>query len=341
MIPSIITPENVGSTSIKSLREYVLANATQINAELLKQGAVLFRGFDITDAVAFEQLCLLLEPDLKNDYLGTSPRNLVKDTKFVFTASELPPHYPIMQHCEMSFLSTAPRKVFFYCTKPALVGGETPLCDFRQVALAMKPALKAVFENRPLKLILNYKALSVGTKKSVRQLKSWSEMFNTVDKKIVEQKAAENNIQVEWRKDDSLRLISNHNSFKQHPTSGETVWFNHLQVFHAAGASLEYAHIARRQKTMKAYGLSWYLKVNERLAKLNQRPDESAMHVTFSDGGKVPYAYIKEVQKLIWKNMYFLKWQKGDMVMIDNFSTSHGRMPYVGPREVLVTWSGN
>jgi hypothetical protein len=32
-------------------------------------------------------------------------------------------------------------------------------------------------------------------------------------------------------------------------------------------------------------------------------------------------------------------WRKNDVLAIDNFSTSHGRLPYEGPREILVCWS--
>ena len=72
------------------------------------------------------------EPVLQNDYLGTSPRNAL--TEFVFSASELPPHFPIPQHCEMSFVARPPRRLFFSCLVPSSgPGGETPLADFRRV----------------------------------------------------------------------------------------------------------------------------------------------------------------------------------------------------------------
>jgi alpha-ketoglutarate-dependent taurine dioxygenase len=37
--------------------------------------------------------------------------------------------------------------------------------------------------------------------------------------------------------------------------------------------------------------------------------------------------------------MYFLKWQQGDVIVLDNFSMAHGRMPYKGPREIYVSWT--
>ena len=57
--------------------------------KLSAHGALLFRGFDVGDAPAFEQVARAVDPELKNEYLGTSPRNAL--TPHVFTASELPP----------------------------------------------------------------------------------------------------------------------------------------------------------------------------------------------------------------------------------------------------------
>ena len=45
------------------------------------------------------------------------------------------------------------------------------------------------------------------------------------------------------------------------------------------------------------------------------------------------------VRDAICKNMVFLKWRKGDVLVIDNDSVSHGRMPYQGPRTVAVAWA--
>ncbi|EMN01662.1 hypothetical protein LEP1GSC035_0219 [Leptospira noguchii str. 2007001578] len=64
----------------------------------------------MTSPQDFEEVILNVDSNLKNNYLGTSPRNQV--TKYTFTATELPPAYPIMQHAEMSFLDSPPKKLF-------------------------------------------------------------------------------------------------------------------------------------------------------------------------------------------------------------------------------------
>lgn len=46
------------------------------------------------------------------------------------------------------------------------------------------------------------------------------------------------------------------------------------------------------------------------------------------------------VRRAIHKNMVYSRWEKGDILCIDNFSTSHGRQPtYDRSRQVIVAWS--
>lgn len=336
--PFIVTPQTIGSNSIGKLKDYIQENLSELNQKMAQNGAVLFRGFEVNQPADFEAIAKTLDSDLKNDYLGTSPRNIVKGTEYVFSASELPPHYPIMQHCEMSFLPTAPRRLMFYCYIEPQVGGETPICDFREVAKSMNPKIKKDFETKGIKIIRNYCA--PGQEKSnTFQLKPWVDMFQTTDKSVVEKKCAENNITVQWVNGDELRLVSDHTAFKKHPQSGDDVWFNHLQVFHASAAAMEYAKIVQRQKTFDAWKVNIYLQVVTFLKKFTEKPIDRAMHVCYADGTEIPESHIQHVQDLIWEHMYFLKWKKGDVIALDNFSTAHGRLPYKGPREIHVSWT--
>ena len=69
--------------------------------------------------------------------------------QYVFTASELPPFFPIPQHIEMSFLPAPPRKLFFCCLEaPTSTGGETCLCDFKKVYDQMDPKVRQTFEEK-------------------------------------------------------------------------------------------------------------------------------------------------------------------------------------------------
>lgn len=334
----IITPNDIKGHQVPYLIQYIREHKDDINAKILSHGAVLFRGFNVNQPTEFEAIAQSIDSDLKNDYLGTSPRNIVEGTQYVFSASELPPYFPIMQHCEMSFLPSAPRRLMFFCHEAPRVGGETPICDFRKLTSDMDPKIKEEFVKKGIKVIRNYCAPG-NEKKDSFQLKPWTDMFQTKDKAVVEKKCAENNITVQWLKDDALRLISTQDAFKTHLITGDVAWFNHLQVFHMVGAATEYAKIARRQNTISAWALHLYLQATTLIKQYTEKPEERAMHICFADDTEIPTSYIQHVQDLIWDNMYFLKWEKGDVIVIDNFSTSHGRMPYKGPRKIYISWT--
>ena len=336
--PSIITPNDLQSNQVNTLQQYIHQNHEKLEQALLEQGAILFRGFDVFKPQDFELLAKTFDSHLKNNYLGTSPRNIVAGTEYVFSASELPNYYPIMQHCEMSFLPTCPRRIMFYCFVAPSFGGETPISDFRAVAEQMNPRIKDDFQKKGIKVIRNYCAPGQEKNNSF-QLKPWVDMFHTEDKSVVEKQCAENNIEVQWLPGDALRLVSTQPAFKMHPQSGKEVWFNHLQVFHAAGAAIEYAKIAKRQMTLDAWKINLYLQAVTFVKRFTEKPIERAMHICYADNTEIPIAHIRHVQDLIWENMYFLKWQKGDVIFIDNFAISHGRMPYQGARNIMVSWT--
>ena len=65
-----------------------------------------------------------------------------------------------------------------------------------------------------------------------------------------------------------------------------------------------------------------------------------ALDIRYGDDSPISVADMNEVRRVVHKNMVFSTWQKGDIMCIDNFSTSHGRQPtYDYGRKILVAWS--
>ena len=331
----IVTPQSDSSKS--ALLAKISSERKQIQDDLIKNGALLFRDFELRTPEDFEEIALALEPGLQNNYAGTSPRN--SRTKFVHSASELPGHYPIMQHCEMSFLPTAPRYLFFFCFVEPQDGGETPICDFRKVYEQMDPVIRSEFEAKGVRLIRNYSGPSSTARKDVYQLKRWDELFKTTDHAVVEEECKKNDLHLTWLDDDRLKLVNDRPSVQKHPDTGEMVWFNHLQVFHREAAAIEYKHIYKKRRDF--FSLKYMIALNTitMFKRMFKKPDSEAMHMVFADGSEIPKRYVEHVEQLIWDNLVANRWKLGDVLMIDNFSTSHGRLPYKGPRDILVAWS--
>ena len=163
-------------------------------------------------------------------------------------------------------------------------------------------------------------------------------MFGTTDRAAVEAKCAEQGFEPTWLPDGGLRLVSTQPVHRDHPRTGERVWHNHVTTFHLGTAAAEYARIAAFRPTDRHKGLLSMARGLE--TKLRQKPaDEQSMHVTRADGGEIPDADLEHLRDVVWRHTVIDPWLRGDAVAIDNHSVSHGRMPYEGPRHVVVCWA--
>jgi alpha-ketoglutarate-dependent taurine dioxygenase len=337
-VPLVISPTD--DPSVEGLCRRLDAERERMAELLLHHGALLLRGFAISTAAAFERVARTIAPDLKNRYLGTSPRNAL--TEYVFSASELPSYFPIPLHCEMSFVAEPPHRLFFWCEEASRgPGGETPLCDMRRVYRELDPAVRRRFEERGLRIIRNYTGPEArgGKRFDLWRLKRWDEMFQTTDRAAVEALCRDEGFEPTWKPGGELRLVGRQPAVRQHPVSGEPVWFNHANVFHLWSAPAEYRHIAARQRPLAHHLLGLVARIGVGLKRRRLGALDQAMHVTFGDGGEIADDDIEHVLDVLWRNMAAFRWQDGDVVVIDNRAVAHGRLPYRGPRRIAVCWA--
>lgn len=322
-----------------ALLEFLDHHRGWLQDQLATRGAALLRGFGLATPAQFEVAARAVEPELKNEYLGTSPRDAL--TPYVFSASELPPYYPIPQHCEMTFIKEPPRRLMFACLVAARRGGETPLADMRQVAADLDPAVRGRFERGGIRVIRNYGGPSGAGRFDLWQLKRWDEIFQTTDRAVVEAKCAAEGVftDLRWGPGDRLRLISEHEALRAHPETGVPVWFNHSQVFHLSAAPGELRRIYQRTGELRSLALWRFAQAAVAAKRRFGASDEMALHCTHRDGREIADSDLEAVRDTIWRHMIAEPWQAGDMVVIDNYSISHGRLPYHGPRQVVVAWA--
>ncbi len=322
---------------LHTLCGWLEADPDWLQEHLTEHGALRFRGFDVRGPADFERLARAIDPELQNDYLGTSPRNGLTD--HVFSASELPDFYPIPQHCEMSFCAEPPRRVFFCCLEaPAEASGETPLCDFRKVWRDLDPAVRDRFVAGGIRIIRNYSGPGEGEDEDPMRLKRWNEMFLTTDHAEVERQCAEQGFDVTWLPDEGLRLVSTQPVYRDHPVTGARVWHNHTTTFHLGTALAEYKRIAAYRPTERHRNLEKLAAAVE--AGARRKPAlEQSMHCTYEDGREIPDEDMDAVRDAVWRHLVVDAWQQGDVVAIDNHSASHGRLPFEGPRKIAVCWA--
>jgi len=298
-LPLVVEPATPGVDLIDWARN----NRPFLDARLLMDGAILFRGFDVPSTAHFEQLCLCFCPELYGEY-GDLPRGSNIGGR-IYESTPYPPDRPILMHNESSQMHCWPLKQWFFCLQPAQRGGETPIADCRRIYELLDPAIRERFARRGLMYVRNFsRDLDV----------SWQGFFHTEDRAEVERYCHEASIQVEWRQDGGLRTRMINPAVARHPKSGEMVFFNQIQAHHVSCLDPE-----TRESMLSLF-----------------RMEDLPRNVYYGDGSPIEDSLVDEIRTLYDEIAVGFAWQKGEILMVDNMLTSHSRNPYEGPRKIAV-----
>jgi alpha-ketoglutarate-dependent taurine dioxygenase len=286
------------------LIDWAKNNRSFIEKFLYKHGGILFRNFKIDDVEKFEQFIKVTSNSELLPYQdGSSPRTLVKGN--IYTSTDYPASQRISLHSELSYASTYPLKIYFYCVKPAEKGGETPIADIRKVCDRISLPTRDRFRQKQIMYVRNF-----GNKLGL----SWQKAFETLNIKTVENYCQENDIQVKWKIDGNLQTNQVRPAIVNHPKTGEMVWFNHAAFFHIS--TLE----PKIRQTL--------------LAEFTEA--ELPYNTYYGDRSAIKPEVIEEIRMAYCQETVTFSWQTGDILMLDNMLTAHGRNPFIGSRQVVV-----
>nr|QEO74275.1 Dioxygenase TauD/TfdA [uncultured bacterium] len=278
----------------------------EIEGHLLRSGAILFRNFSLKTVSEFEHFVRAVSGELLDYVDQTSPRHKV--SSHVYTSTDHPSDQSIFLHNENSYAYTWPLKIFFFCRTAARQGGETPIADVRKVYERIDARVRRPFEEKGWMLVRNYGG-GIGL--------SWQTVFQTEDKAAVEDYCREAGIEAEWKDGDRLRTRQVRRAVARHPRTGETVWFNHAAFFHVTTLPAPI-----RESLLAQFG--W---------------EELPYNTYYGDGSAIETTALEEIREAYRRETITFPWQAGDLLMLDNMLTAHGRRPFEGPREVVVGMS--
>jgi alpha-ketoglutarate-dependent taurine dioxygenase len=285
-----------------NLGQWAANHYAWVEEKLLRHGAILLRGFDVATVGAFEQVAGSACAELFGEY-GDLPRALAGEK--VYGSTPYPSDQAILYHNESSHLHCWPMKIFFYCVEAAQQDGATPIVDCREVYRLLDPALRERFGRLGLMYVRNYtEALDV----------SWQDFFKTEDKAQVEIYCREAGVECEWKPDGGLRTRRVCKAIRRHPRTGETVFFNQLQLHHIS--CLE-PNTSRSLRSLF-------------------REEDYPRQVCYGDGSPIEDSAVDEVRRVCERAAVRFAWQAGDILMLDNMLTAHGRDPFTGPRQIVV-----
>lgn len=270
---------------------------------LLRHGAILFRNFAVESSVQFREIASALYPDLLDYRDRAAPRIEVK--KSVYTSTEFPADQRIPLHHEMSYSNSWPTRLFFYCEQPSAQGGRTPIADDRAIFPLVDPAIKQRFLEKKVMYVRNYgEGIDM----------TWQEAFQSDDRAAVEAYCRSGGMEVEWRSGDRLRTRAVRQAVVTHPRTGDVLWFNHAHLFHVSSLQPEVRAALRQDFS----------------------DEELPRNALYGDGTPIEDSVLDEIRDLYERTAIRFPWQKGDILLVDNFLVSHGREPFTGTRSILV-----
>lgn len=277
-------------------------NRESIATYLLQHGGILFRNFQVKDVVEFEQFIQTISGELLEYRDRSSPRSPVQGN--IYTSTDYPANQRIFLHSENSYAATYPLKLFFYCIVPAQQGGETPIADTRKLYQRIDPQIRDRFAEKQVMYVRNF-GDGFGL--------PWQTVFQTTQPADVEAFCQSNGIEFEW-KGNKLRTCQVRPAIAKHPYTGELVWFNHAAFFHIST-----------------------LAANIREALLAEFSEAELPHNTYyGDGSSIEPEVLDEIRASYQQETVIFPWQTGDILMLDNMLTAHGRQPFLGNRKVVV-----
>lgn len=267
-----------------------------------RAGAVLFRGFDVTDDKGFRAALDAVSSRVLDYGERSSPRSEVSEG--VYTSTEYPADQHILLHNEQSYTDNWPLRIVFFCERAALKGGRTPLADSRRVLAGLRPETAEKFERLGVRYVRNYlPGISL----------SWQEAFQTKDPADVEAYCASAGITAEWVDEEQLRTHQVRPAVHRHPVTGERSWFNHAHFFHISSLPAE---------------------VSEGLLAAVE-PEDLPYNTYYGDGTPIEPETLDEIRSVLDAETTGFDWEPGDVLLVENMITAHAREPFEGPRRIL------
>lgn len=185
------------------------------------------------------------------------------------------------------------------------MGGETPIVDSRAVFASIPQGVRDRLVEKGVLYTRSY-GNGLGL--------TWQDVFQSTSKEEVEERCKEEGFVAEWKERDTLRTSCRRPAAVLHPVTGEPVWFNQAQHWHVSCLDPE-----------------------TRASILALFPEDSLPRNAYhGDGSPIADEDMAAILDVYRELEVSFPWQRGDILMLDNLLTAHGRNAFSGRRKILV-----
>jgi alpha-ketoglutarate-dependent taurine dioxygenase len=223
----------------------------------------------------------------------------------VYSSTKWPANQQMCMHHEMSYTLQFPGTMMFACLTAPTQGGATAFADSPTVLNSLPRPLVDRFAREGWMLTRTY-GEEIGA--------DWTESFGTDDRAAVERYCRTNGIEFAWQPDGGLRTRQRRSAIARHPVTGQPCWFNQIAFLNQWTLAEDV-----REYLVEVYG-----------------EDGLPFNTRFGNGEPIGKDIVDLINGVNEANTAREAWQPGDLMLVDNIRTAHGRDPYTGQREVLV-----
>jgi alpha-ketoglutarate-dependent taurine dioxygenase len=287
-----------------SLAGWARGRRGDIEQHLHRHGAILFRGFDMTDLRNFNSSVDVISGGAVPYLFRASPRTQIDQQFNIYTSTDYPAGEKIFPHNEHAYSPVFPLHLYFHCQIPATGGGQTPLIGTRSVMARIRPDVLGAFRSRRVLYVRNF-GEGLGL--------HWHTVFQTRERSEVDAYCRSVGIETEWRSGDRLRTRQVSPAIVRHPMTQEPLWFNHVTFFNARSLPER-----ARAGLTERYG-----------------PYDLPQNTFYGDGGEIEPEVIEHLRRIYLDGLTSFEWRSGDVLLLDNMLTAHARNSFVGPRRIL------
>ncbi|XP_050285978.1 clavaminate synthase-like protein At3g21360 isoform X3 [Quercus robur] len=303
--PLVLSPNPKSQTPPSSLSLFTQAIKTEktfLDSVLHKSGAVLLRGFPVNTASDFNDVVEAFGFEELPYVGGAAPRNKVVGR--ISTTNDSPPDQKIPFHHEMAQVTTFPSKLFFFCEVEPGSGGETPIVLSHLVYEKMKERHPEFVERLEEHGLLYTRVIGEDDDLSSPIGRGWKSTFLTKDKSVAEERAANVGTKLEWLEDSVKTIMGPIPAIKFDKTRQRKIWFNSMVI---------------------AY-IGW-----------EDARNDPVKAVTFGDGKPLPADIVYDCLNILEEESVAFPWQKGDVLLLDNWAALHARKSFDPPRRILAS----
>lgn len=303
--PLVVHPDTPQLESSKDdFLSWIDNNQTQLHQMLIEHGAILFRGFPVDSSKDFEDM--LNQTAYTNmPYVGgAAPRTKVSQNRVV-TANESPSSEKIPFHHEMAQVPKPPGYIFFFCDQASETGGATSILHSSEICqnfFEIDSDYATALEKEGVRYI---RVMPEQTDTSSAIGRSWKETFQVEDRSSAEKRMQE--LGTTWRWEEGGDLYTETATLPAIRFDEETkqkVFFNSI---------------------IAAY-TGW-----------NDSRNKGETAVVRGSGGFLDHQIMNRTIEKMDELAVNFKWQKGDVLWVNNHTVMHARQPFTGDRLILAS----